>query len=182
MSLPMSKTAPYAIVGCILSMYALYVEHKVAHKSPDEEFSALCDIEQLNASCRWGACGFDLLWLGLASLSSCLWLCTKTKRRIRVRGGTGTPNKTNVLSIDLISLSISHLIFHFNTPLLHCVYSYIFRQQCIPTTRGSDADLFWNCSGGQFLGSSQCSIRYAPRILFFLLFFAFWSESYGADF
>ena len=113
MSLPMSKTAPYAIVGCILSMYALYVEHKVAHKSPDEEFSALCDIEQLNASCRWGACGFDLLWLGLASLSSCLWLCTKTKRRIRVRGGTETPNKTSVLSIDLISLSISHLIFHF---------------------------------------------------------------------
>mmetsp|Transcript_671 Transcript_671/g.1469 ORF Transcript_671/g.1469 Transcript_671/m.1469 type:complete len:168 (-) Transcript_671:1207-1710(-) len=51
MSLPLSRTAPYAIAGCILSLYALYVEHKVAHKSPDEEFSALCDIEQLNASC-----------------------------------------------------------------------------------------------------------------------------------
>ena len=50
---PVSKTVPYAVVGIILSLYALYVEHRVAHKSPDEEFTALCDIQQLNASCRW---------------------------------------------------------------------------------------------------------------------------------
>ena len=74
MTLPLSKTAPYAVVGIILSLYAVYVEHKVAHKSPDEEFTALCDIETLNASCRWvishcyfvdvgheriGSCGFS---------------------------------------------------------------------------------------------------------------------------
>ncbi len=52
MPLPVSKIASYAIVGSILSMYALYVEHKVAHKSPDEEFTALCDIDVINASCR----------------------------------------------------------------------------------------------------------------------------------
>lgn len=51
MSLPLLRTAPFAILGWILSSYALYVEHKVAHKSPDEEFSALCDIQQINASC-----------------------------------------------------------------------------------------------------------------------------------
>eukprot|EP00536_Pseudo-nitzschia_multiseries_P004091 jgi/Psemu1/187286/e_gw1.66.83.1 len=51
MSLPLSRTAPFAIFGCVLSLYALYVEHKVAHKSPDEEFTALCDIEQIGASC-----------------------------------------------------------------------------------------------------------------------------------
>mmetsp|Transcript_8676 Transcript_8676/g.25657 ORF Transcript_8676/g.25657 Transcript_8676/m.25657 type:complete len:166 (+) Transcript_8676:176-673(+) len=51
MPLPLSRTAPFAIFGCILSLYALYVEHKVAHKSPDEEFTALCDIEQIGASC-----------------------------------------------------------------------------------------------------------------------------------
>jgi hypothetical protein len=48
------KTWPYAIFGAILSSYALYVEHKVAHKLPDEEeFSSLCDIEQIGASCRY---------------------------------------------------------------------------------------------------------------------------------
>ena len=76
--LPLSRTAPYAIFGCILSLYALYVEHKVAHKSPDdEEFTALCDIEQIGASCRCVVCetngrtdlyytymydAFNLLW------------------------------------------------------------------------------------------------------------------------
>jgi hypothetical protein len=37
----------------LLSSYALYVEHKVAHKAAEEEFSALCDIEVIGASCRY---------------------------------------------------------------------------------------------------------------------------------
>ena len=48
-----AKTSLYAALGAILSVYAVYVEHKTAHKSPDEEFSALCDIESIGASCRW---------------------------------------------------------------------------------------------------------------------------------
>mmetsp|Transcript_19564 Transcript_19564/g.34401 ORF Transcript_19564/g.34401 Transcript_19564/m.34401 type:complete len:171 (+) Transcript_19564:36-548(+) len=47
----LSRTAIFAVVGVILSMYALYVEHKVAHKPPEEEFTALCDIEKIGASC-----------------------------------------------------------------------------------------------------------------------------------
>jgi len=48
----LSRTAPFAILGCILSAYALYVEHKVANKPEEEEFSAFCDIELIGASCR----------------------------------------------------------------------------------------------------------------------------------
>ena len=35
------------IIGFILSAYSVYVEHKVDHKddNPEEQFSALCDIE-----------------------------------------------------------------------------------------------------------------------------------------
>ena len=51
MSISIPRTAPFAILGCVLSAYALYVEHKVAHKSPDEEFTAFCDIETIGASC-----------------------------------------------------------------------------------------------------------------------------------
>jgi hypothetical protein len=40
-------------IGLILSVYAVYVEYKVEHLSPDEEFTALCDIQALNASCRY---------------------------------------------------------------------------------------------------------------------------------
>ena len=39
-------------IGLILSAYAVYVEYKVEHLSPDEEFSALCDVPALGASCR----------------------------------------------------------------------------------------------------------------------------------
>ncbi|CAJ1964243.1 unnamed protein product [Cylindrotheca closterium] len=45
-------TWPFATLGVILSLYALYVEYKISHKNPDEdEFSALCDIESIGASC-----------------------------------------------------------------------------------------------------------------------------------
>ena len=47
-----SKTTIYAFLGAALSAYALYVEYKVEHKSESEEFTALCDIEQIGASCR----------------------------------------------------------------------------------------------------------------------------------
>eukprot|EP00339_Tiarina_fusa_P008251 CAMPEP_0116998542 /NCGR_PEP_ID=MMETSP0472-20121206/1575_1 /TAXON_ID=693140 ORGANISM="Tiarina fusus, Strain LIS" /NCGR_SAMPLE_ID=MMETSP0472 /ASSEMBLY_ACC=CAM_ASM_000603 /LENGTH=90 /DNA_ID=CAMNT_0004697721 /DNA_START=39 /DNA_END=308 /DNA_ORIENTATION=+ len=46
-----SRPWPFAVVGVILSMYAVYVEHKVAHKPPEEEFQSLCDIEEIGASC-----------------------------------------------------------------------------------------------------------------------------------
>lgn len=41
----------HAALGAILSVYAVYVEHKMAHKPADEDFSALCDIESIGASC-----------------------------------------------------------------------------------------------------------------------------------
>jgi vitamin-K-epoxide reductase (warfarin-sensitive) len=43
-----------AFMGLVLSVYAVYVEYKVAHKAdtPDEaEFVALCDIQAIGASC-----------------------------------------------------------------------------------------------------------------------------------
>jgi len=47
-----TTTWPFATLGVILSAYALYVEHKISHKQPeDDEFSALCDIESIGASC-----------------------------------------------------------------------------------------------------------------------------------
>jgi hypothetical protein len=42
-------TWPFAALGVVLSAYAIYVEHKISHKSPEEEFSALCDIESIGA-------------------------------------------------------------------------------------------------------------------------------------
>jgi hypothetical protein len=39
--------------GLTLSLYAVYVEYKVEHLSAHEEFTALCDIQALNASCRY---------------------------------------------------------------------------------------------------------------------------------
>ena len=46
------RVSLYAMLGSILSAYALYVEHKMAHLPPDEEFTALCDIDAIGASCR----------------------------------------------------------------------------------------------------------------------------------
>jgi len=51
-----TATWPFATLGLILSLYALYVEHKISHKPEEveegvEEFSALCDIESIGASC-----------------------------------------------------------------------------------------------------------------------------------
>lgn len=49
-----TTTWPFATLGVVLSIYALYVEYKISHKpeDPEEEFSALCDIESIGASCR----------------------------------------------------------------------------------------------------------------------------------
>jgi hypothetical protein len=52
------RTIPWAIVGGILSIYALYVESMThrRHLQPEAEpFVALCDIEQIGASCRYVA-------------------------------------------------------------------------------------------------------------------------------
>ena len=49
------SSSTLAIAGIILSVYALYVEHKVQHIAEAEEFTALCDIEAIGASCRWAA-------------------------------------------------------------------------------------------------------------------------------
>ena len=57
-----TRTIPWALVGGILSVYALYVEHMTkvhAAQQNDQDkvelepFTALCDIEQIGASCRW---------------------------------------------------------------------------------------------------------------------------------
>lgn len=42
-----------ALVGLVLSAYAVFVEYKVHHLQPGEEFTALCDIDALKASCRY---------------------------------------------------------------------------------------------------------------------------------
>jgi hypothetical protein len=47
------STRNLSLIGWVLSAYAVYVEHKVEHLSPDEEFSALCDVPALGASCRY---------------------------------------------------------------------------------------------------------------------------------
>ena len=49
--MPFSSTR-MAFLGLLVSLYAVYVEYKMANKSPEEEFSALCDIDQIGASCR----------------------------------------------------------------------------------------------------------------------------------
>ena len=43
-----------ASLGLLLSLYALYVEHKSAavKDDPEDSFVALCDIKALGASCR----------------------------------------------------------------------------------------------------------------------------------
>lgn len=47
-----------AFLGLLVSLYAVYVEFKMKHKEEEEEFTALCDVEQIGASCR---CVCDLL-------------------------------------------------------------------------------------------------------------------------
>ena len=46
-----TKPWPFAAVGSILSVYAIYVEYKMEHKPEEEDFTALCDIEAIGASC-----------------------------------------------------------------------------------------------------------------------------------
>lgn len=46
------STSRMAFVGLLVSLYAVYVEYKMEHKGEEEEFTALCDIEQIGASCR----------------------------------------------------------------------------------------------------------------------------------
>ena len=56
-----NRTIPLALVGGLLSVYALYVEHMTKVHAHDvneatgalEPFTALCDIEQIGASCRY---------------------------------------------------------------------------------------------------------------------------------
>jgi hypothetical protein len=50
---PIFTTRNLSWIGLILSAYAVYVEYKVEHLAPDEEFSALCDVPALGASCRY---------------------------------------------------------------------------------------------------------------------------------
>jgi hypothetical protein len=50
---PVLSTRFLSWIGLILSTYAVYVEYKVEHLSADEEFSALCDVPALGASCRY---------------------------------------------------------------------------------------------------------------------------------
>jgi hypothetical protein len=40
------------VIGLVLSLYAIYVEHRNSTKQTDENFTALCDIDFLGASCR----------------------------------------------------------------------------------------------------------------------------------
>jgi hypothetical protein len=50
------RTIPWAILGGILSIYALYVEtmvHRRLDRPEAEPFVALCDIERIGASCRY---------------------------------------------------------------------------------------------------------------------------------
>jgi hypothetical protein len=49
----LTSTRFLSVIGLVLSVYAVYVEHKVEHLDADEEFTALCDIQALNASCRY---------------------------------------------------------------------------------------------------------------------------------
>jgi vitamin-K-epoxide reductase (warfarin-sensitive) len=52
MSSPQSIKAALTGLGLILSLYAVYVEHKMEHLAEhDEEFTALCDIPSIGASC-----------------------------------------------------------------------------------------------------------------------------------
>ena len=51
MSVVTSRTF-LAVAGLALSLYAVYVEVKMEHKPEEEEFTALCDIEAIGASCR----------------------------------------------------------------------------------------------------------------------------------
>lgn len=60
----MIPTRLLAVLGLVLSLYAVYVEHKLTHRSShssssssslvvdEEPFQALCDIEAIGASCR----------------------------------------------------------------------------------------------------------------------------------
>lgn len=45
-----------AASGLLLSIYAIYVEHKIklSLKDPSLDFTALCDIDAIGASCRYG--------------------------------------------------------------------------------------------------------------------------------
>jgi hypothetical protein len=67
-------TWPWAAAGFVLSCYALYVEHKVSHKEEDESFTALCDIEQLGASCRYVLLCLMFVMCRVSVLSSNSWL------------------------------------------------------------------------------------------------------------
>eukprot|EP00555_Chaetoceros_dichaeta_P015145 CAMPEP_0198261854 /NCGR_PEP_ID=MMETSP1447-20131203/10494_1 /TAXON_ID=420782 /ORGANISM="Chaetoceros dichaeta, Strain CCMP1751" /LENGTH=118 /DNA_ID=CAMNT_0043949901 /DNA_START=28 /DNA_END=381 /DNA_ORIENTATION=+ len=50
---PSNYTRILSTFGFILSIYALYVEHRMSHPpdGDDEEFVALCDIDAIGASC-----------------------------------------------------------------------------------------------------------------------------------
>jgi hypothetical protein len=49
----LTSTRFLSVIGLTLSVYAVYVEYRVEHLSPDEEFTALCDVPALGASCRY---------------------------------------------------------------------------------------------------------------------------------
>jgi hypothetical protein len=50
----MVSTRNITVFGLVICIYGIYVEHKARHSSedPSSEFTALCDIPAIGASCR----------------------------------------------------------------------------------------------------------------------------------
>lgn len=124
----MTTASVISIAGIILSAYALYVEYKVHHLAEGEEFTAMCDIEAISASCRLVfGCGYRWCFLSLCFFAThCAYL----------------PPPPRCMFSSVFQLPQGHLISYFglvsedhvmNVPnaflgLLYYTYQLILRQ------------------------------------------------------
>ena len=56
LKLSSSYVQTLCVLGLVLSSYAVYVEHRISGQSEngvDNEFTAICDIAAMGASCRY---------------------------------------------------------------------------------------------------------------------------------
>jgi hypothetical protein len=161
-------TWPWAAAGFVLSCYALYVEHKVSHKEEDESFTALCDIEQLGASCRYVLLCLMFVMCRVSVLSSnsllnlVLFSCSLDH----------SPFFSSFCCAFFISYSCGLTIKLFLlTPRTHTHNAQLIffptkniknkqkqKKYRLSIARRTNVVLFWNCSQWSRVGCTQCGV------------------------
>jgi hypothetical protein len=81
-----------ASIGLLLSIYAVFVEYKVHTLKPGEEFTALCDIDALQAKCRYVQHSNSAIYSDSFKICTRFIGCAMDKRKVALGGDSPVIN------------------------------------------------------------------------------------------